>query len=126
VDRNDGSAQRAALREAEEEVGLMPSAVEVLGCLPRYLTGTMFSVTPVLGLVQPGVALRPSPDEVSDVFEVPLAFLMNPANHRWHEVEYQGALRQWLSMPYQDGEAERYIWGATAGMLRNLYAFLSA
>lgn len=126
VDHGDGSAQWAALREAEEEVGLTPSAVEVLGCLPRYLTGTMFSVTPVLGLVQPGVALSPSPDEVSEVFEVPLAFLMNPANHRWHEVEYDGVLRRWLSMPYQDGEAERYIWGATAGMLRNLYAFLSA
>lgn len=126
VDHSDGSVQRAALREAEEEVGLMPAAVEVLGCLPRYLTGTMFSVTPVLGLVQPGIALSPSPDEVSEVFEVPLAFLMNPANHRWHEVEHQGVLRQWLSMPYQDAGAERYIWGATAGMLRNLYAFLSA
>lgn len=126
VDETDGSVQQAALREAEEEVGLAPAAVEVLGCLPRYLTGTMFSVTPVLGLVQPGVALMPSPDEVSDVFEVPLAFLMDPTNHRWHEVHYQGVLRQWLSMPYQDQGKERYIWGATAGMLRNLYAFLRA
>lgn len=126
VDAGDSSAEQAALREAQEEVGLSPSAVEVLGCLPKYLTGTMFSVTPVLGLVQPGMALQANPDEVSDVFEVPLAFLMNPANHRWHELEHQGVLRRWISMPYQDAATERYIWGATAGMLRNLYAFLRA
>ena len=60
------------------------------------------------------------------MFEVPLAFLLNPAHHRWHEWEHEGVKRRWLSMPYQDGATERYIWGATAGMLRNLYAFLSA
>ncbi len=126
IDAVDGSAVRAALREAHEEVGLPPGEVEVLGCLPVYVTGTQFSVTPVLGLVPPGVRWVPSPDEVDMVFEVPLAFLMNPAHHRWHEAEFQGAKRQWLSMPYQDGPHERYIWGATAGMLRNLYAFMSA
>ncbi len=126
VDEGDDSMQSAALREAQEEVGLVPSDVEVLGCLPRYFTGTMFAVTPVLGLVKPGAVLRPNPAEVSDVFEVPLAFLMDPANHRWHEFEHQGVSRHWISMPYQDAGTERYIWGATAGMLRNLYGFLIA
>ena len=126
TDPSDGSAVAAALREAHEEVGLPPGCVEVLGCLPAYLTGTRYSVTPVLGLIPPDVPWSPSPFEVADVFEVPLAFLMNPAHHRWHEAAYQGALRRWLSMPYQDGDTERYIWGATAGMLRNLYGFLSA
>lgn len=126
VDAGDGSAVAAALREAHEEVGLHPGEVEVLGCLPVYLTGTMYSVTPVVGLVRPGVALTPNPDEVADVFEVPLAFLLNPANHRWHDWLHDGVARRWLSMPYQDGPTERYIWGATAGMLRNLYAFMSA
>lgn len=126
VDPTDGSAVEAALREAHEEVGLAPAHVEVLGCLPPYLTGTHYSVTPVLGLIRPDLPLTLSPFEVADVFEVPLAYLMDPGNHRWHEAMYQGALRQWLSMPYQDGPTERYIWGATAGMLRNLYGFLSA
>lgn len=125
-DPSDGSAVAAALREAHEEVGLVPGTVEVLGCLPTYLTGTGYSVTPVLGLIPPDVAWLPSPFEVADVFEVPLSFLMDPAHHRWHEAVYQGAVRQWLSMPYLDGHVERYIWGATAGMLRNLYGFLSA
>lgn len=126
LDASDAGPVGAALREAHEEVGLNPSEVEVLGCLPTYLTGTSFSVTPVVGLVEPGFVLRPSPDEVADVFEVPLSFLMDPAHHRWHQANYQGASRQWLSMPYQDGDTERYIWGATAGMLRNLYAFMVA
>lgn len=127
VDASDTSPIGAALREAHEEVGLPPEEVEVLGCLPQYFTGSQFSVTPVLGLVRPGITLHPSPDEVADVFEVPLAFLMNPTHHRWHEWhDPAGTLRQWLSMPYQDGGQERYIWGATAGMLRNLYAFMVA
>lgn len=126
VDAGDSSAIAAALREAHEEVGLPLSEVEVLGCLPVYLTGTMYSVTPIVGMVRPGLRLHPNPDEVADVFEVPLAFLLNPAHHRWHEWEHEGIKRRWLSMPYQDGATERYIWGATAGMLRNLYAFLSA
>ena len=88
----------------------------------------------MVALVQPGFTLQPNPGEVADVFEVPLAYLMNPAHHRRHETEFGGVLRQWLSMPYIDpmgelhrGESrERYIWGATAGMLRNFYWFLSA
>jgi hypothetical protein len=80
----------------------------------------------VVALVRPDFVLRPNEHEVSDIFEVPLQFLMNPANHRHHQVVWQGVQRQWLSMPYQDGQTERFIWGATAGMLRNFYRFLSA
>jgi 8-oxo-dGTP pyrophosphatase MutT (NUDIX family) len=120
-----------ALREAQEEIGLAPEHVDVLGSLPTYTTGTGFIVTPVVGLVQAGFEPRPDPFEVAEVFEVPLAFLMNPANHRRHEIEIGGVKRQFLSMPWDvpqaSGGARRYfIWGATAAMLRNLYRFLSA
>jgi len=126
VDATDESHEAAALREAHEEVGLAPHWVQVAGSLPTYTTGTAFIVTPVVGLVRPGFELTPNPQEVADVFEVPLAFLMNPANHRRHQLEAEGLVRQWFSMPYQDGAHERFIWGATAGMLRNLYRFLAA
>jgi 8-oxo-dGTP pyrophosphatase MutT (NUDIX family) len=125
-DPDDPSPVHAALREAHEEVGLHPHNIEVLGTLPVYRTGTAFVVTPVIALVPPDVFVQPNPHEVSDVFEVPLAFLMNPAHHRRHELEWQGRLRTWYSMPYNDAGRERWIWGATAGMLRNLYRFLSA
>ena len=124
--------QAAALREAHEEVGLHPRHVDVIGQLPIYTTGTGFQVTPVVALVQPPFTLQPNPGEVDAVFEVPLAFLMNPANHRRHAFDWQGRPRQWFSMPYPeplpgvDGTVERFIWGATAGMLRNLYRFLLA
>ena len=134
TDATDVDASDTALREAMEEVGLPRSHVEVLGTLPIYVTGTAYSVTPVVALVTPGFVLRPNPGEVADVFEVPLAYLMNPANHRRHAVEFDGITREWLSMPYLDTSVlqengrmpERFIWGATAGMLRNLYRFLSA
>lgn len=134
TDDTDQDAVHTALREAQEEIALPPQHVEVLGTLPTYVTGTAFIITPVVALVRPGFQLQPNPGEVADVFEVPLAYLMNPAHHRRHETEFDGVLRQWLSMPYTDpvGEAvgselkERYIWGATAGMLRNFYRFLSA
>ena len=126
VDATDASHEAAALREAQEEVGLAPDGVQIAGSLPTYTTGTAFIVTPVVGLVRPGFELAPNPQEVADVFEVPLAFLMNPANHRRHQLEAEGVVRQWFSMPYQDGAHERFIWGATAGMLRNLYRFLAA
>ena len=137
TDESDVDATDTALREAHEEIGLPREHVEVLGTLPVYVTGTAYIITPVVALVKPGFVLCPNPGEVADVFEVPLAYLMNPANHRRHDFEFDGVLRQWLSMPYvehtgipgsagdTDGK-ERYIWGATAGMLRNLYRFLSA
>lgn len=134
ADDSDLDAADTALREATEEIGLPRSHAEVLGSLPIYVTGTAYIITPVVALITPGFVLRPNPGEVADVFEVPLAYLMNPANHRRHEFEFDGVSRQWLSMPYMDRLAgasdaeakERYIWGATAGMLRNLYRFLSA
>ncbi len=126
LDETDADARAAALRETYEEVGLEPDFVEILGQLPIYITGSAYVVTPVVALVQPGFTLNPSAEEVADVFEVPLQFLMNPAHHRHHRVCWQGADREWLSMPYSDAHAERFIWGATAGMLRNFYRFLSA
>lgn len=126
VDALDADAVAAALREAQEEIGLPPAQVRVLGSLPVYTTGSAFNVTPVVALVEPGVPLVADPAEVDAVFEVPLAYLMNPANHRRHRVQWQGAEREWFSMPYQDGTVERFIWGASAGMLRNFYRFLAA
>ena len=102
VDAEDADVQATALREAQEEVGLDPRHVQVIGQLPLYITGSAFWVTPVIGLVSPDMALQPNPDEVDDVFEVPLAFLMNPAHHRHHSMMWQGAQRQWFSMPYQE------------------------
>ncbi|MBY0463891.1 MAG: CoA pyrophosphatase [Burkholderiales bacterium] len=126
VDVTDVSHIAAALREAHEEVGVPPEKVDVLGCLPVYVTGTAFTVTPVVGLLPPDVQWVPNASEVADVFEVPLTFLLDPANHRLHRVVFEGVEREWYSMPYADAMAERFIWGATAGMLRNLYAFLKA
>jgi 8-oxo-dGTP pyrophosphatase MutT (NUDIX family) len=126
VDPEDPSIVHAALREAHEEVGLVAEHVEVLGTLPVYVTGTAFVVTPVVALIDSAMSLTPNPDEVAEIFEVPLPFLMDPANHRWHVFEWEGGKRDWYSMPYQDGLQHRFIWGATAGMLRNLYRFLLA
>jgi 8-oxo-dGTP pyrophosphatase MutT (NUDIX family) len=124
ADASDKDVAHTALREAEEEIGLQSHQVEVIGTLPAYTTGSAFVVTPVVGLVNPDVRIAKNANEVADVFEVPLAFLMNPANHRHHAFDWAGATRHWLSMPYQDATQERFIWGATAGMLRNLYRFL--
>ena len=123
-DDTDTDAVHTALREAHEEVGLEADFVEVLGTLPTYTTGSGYVITPVVALVRTGFALQANPDEVADVFEVPLSFLMNPAHHRSHTLQTPIGPRHWISMPYQDGLQERYIWGATAGMLRNLYRFL--
>jgi 8-oxo-dGTP pyrophosphatase MutT (NUDIX family) len=127
----DPDVTATALREALEEIGLAASHVDVLGALPTYTTGTGFIVTPVVALVEPGFELRADPFEVAEVFEVPLAFLMNPAHHRRHAVELGGVRREFLSMPWQgvdgEGRPRRYfVWGATAAMLRNLYRFLAA
>ncbi len=122
----DGSAEATALREAEEEVGLAPAHVEVLGRLPTYTTVTHYVVTPVVALVQPPFTLTLDAFEVAEAFEVPLAFLMTPAHHRRHVFSYDGGQRQFLSMPWRRAphEGEYFIWGATAAMLRNLYHFL--
>ena len=126
ADPEDASPAATALREAQEEVGLDPGCVEVLGPLSTYVTGSSFIITPIVGLVRPDAALQANPHEVADVFEVPLAFLLDPAHHRHHVVEWGGVRREWFSMPYQDGDKNRFIWGATAGMLRNFYRFMRA
>ena len=113
----DTDALATALREAEEETGLEPSRVEPIGYLDAYLTRTNYRVVPVVGLVEPGFSLRPQADEVAAVFEVPLRFLMTAENHLVHSREWQGSLRRFYAMPY----GERYIWGATAGMLKSFY-----
>jgi 8-oxo-dGTP pyrophosphatase MutT (NUDIX family) len=126
ADATDVDATATALREAQEEIGLDPARVQVLGIMPHYVTGSAFIITPVVALVQPGFTLTPDPYEVADIFEVPLEFLMNPAHHQRHAFELAGVRREWFSMPYQELATERYIWGATAGMLRNFYRLLSA
>ena len=126
ADEGDAYVFATALREAQEEIGLDPAFVQILGVLPHYLTGSAFVITPVVALLEPGFTLVPNAYEVADVFEVPLEFLMNPANHQRHALEWQGITREWFSMPYQDHLAQRFIWGATAGMLRNFYRLLSA
>ena len=118
----DADAAATALREAEEEVGLPGDRVEVIGQLPVYTTVTRFVVTPVVALVQPPFELVLDSFEVAEAFEVPLSFLMAPANHRRHTFNYEGGERHFISMPWGD----YYIWGATAAMLRNLYRFLIA
>ena len=114
-----------ALRETEEEIGLARRHIEVIGRLPVYTTITHFVVTPVVALVHPPFDLTLDAFEVASAFEVPLPFLMTPAHHRRHRFDAGGAPREFLSMPWQDGSTERFIWGATAAMLRNLYGFLS-
>lgn len=126
ADPTDADAAHTALREAQEEIGLEPGLVEVVGTLPTYTTGTQFIITPVVGLVRADHQLVINAFEVADAFEVPLDFLMNPGHHHRHAFEWAGVRREWFSMPYMDGQAERFIWGATAGMLRNFYRFLAA
>lgn len=121
---SDRDAAHTALRESYEEVGLAAEQVEVLGILPDYLTATGYRVTPVVGLVASPIALKPDPQEVAEVFEVPLAFLMAGANHERRQFGHPSLVqgRIFYAMPYRD----YFIWGATAGMLRNLYHFLRA
>jgi 8-oxo-dGTP pyrophosphatase MutT (NUDIX family) len=121
-DPEDPGPLVTALREAEEEIGLRRDLVDPIGFLDTYRTGTGFAVTPVVGLVQPGFRIVPNAEEVADVFEVPLAFLMDPANHHIHAHTIGGRDRRFYAMPY----GTRYIWGATAGILRNLHDKLFA
>jgi 8-oxo-dGTP pyrophosphatase MutT (NUDIX family) len=117
----DASPEATALREAREEIGLEPARVEVLGRLPEYHTRTGFRITPVVGIVSPPFELRPDANEVEEIFEVPLEFLLDPANHQRHSREWQGEQRWFFAMPYQG----HFIWGATAGMLVNLSRHLT-
>ena len=112
----DKDSIATALRETQEEVGVPPELVEVLGRLDNYVTSTGYEVAPVVGLIRPPFPVTPDPHEVAEVFEVPLAFLVDPRNHDRHSREWQGRERHFYVLPYQD----RYIWGATAGMLVNL------
>ena len=117
IDATDGSPLDAALREAREEIGLGREFVDPIGYLDLYGTAFGFRILPTVARVRPGFRLRISEAEVDDVFEVPLSFLMNPANHQIHAKEFRGIERSYYAMPF----AERYIWGATAGILRVLY-----
>jgi len=121
VDEGDIDRVHTALREAEEEVGLPRDAVQVIGTLPDYDIPTGFRVTPVVGWIEPPVELDPDPFEVAEVFEVPLAHFLDPANHQRHSDEVNGRRRNFYAMPYQ----QRHIWGATAGMLFALYQALA-
>lgn len=120
VDPGDRNREATALREAEEETGLERSRVQILGRLPDYDIMTGFRVTPVVGWVEPPSEWRPDPFEVEKVFEVPLRFFLDPANHEAHSKDVNGYRRHYYAMPYGD----YYIWGATAGMLRMLYHVL--
>ena len=117
IDATDASPLDAALREAEEEIGLSRQFIDPIGYLDLYATGFGFRILPTVARVKPGFRLRINEAEVDDAFEVPLAFLMNPANHQVHRKEFRGMERSYYAMPFE----ERYIWGATAGILRVLY-----
>jgi 8-oxo-dGTP pyrophosphatase MutT (NUDIX family) len=117
VQASDASAVDTALRETFEEVGLERRFIEPIGAWDRYDTITGFRVTPIVGLVEPGFELKLDPREVASVFEAPLDFLMNPANHEVREAQFRGHLRRYYVMPYEGHN----IWGATAGMVRALY-----
>jgi 8-oxo-dGTP pyrophosphatase MutT (NUDIX family) len=117
IDPTDASPKDAALREAEEEVGLDRRFVDPIGYLDLYGTSFGFRILPTVARVKPGFTLRINQSEVDDAFEVPLAFLMDPNNHQLHSKEFRGMERTFYAMPF----AERYIWGATAGILRVLY-----
>lgn len=127
MEPHDADAVATALRETEEEIGLAARAIDVIGRLPEYRTGTGFRVTPVVALVEPPYALVPDANEVASVFEVPLRFLMDPRNHQRRRLIEGDAARSFFAMPYHDPSGrEHFIWGATAAMLRNLYRFLGA
>jgi 8-oxo-dGTP pyrophosphatase MutT (NUDIX family) len=117
VDASDTGPLMTALRETHEEVGLTPTLIKPLGYLDCYRTGTGYVITPVVGLIEPGFELTLNTREVESAFEVPLAFLLDPANHQIDRRTIQGVERKFYAMPHQD----RYIWGATAGIIRNMY-----
>ena len=119
---SDVDAAATALRETEEEVGIPARFVDVIGAVDLYHTGTGYEITPIVGIVTPGFTVRADPREVADVFEVPLEHFLDEVNHKIDSRQYQGRERRYYAMPY----GERYIWGATAGMLKNLHFILTA
>lgn len=121
IEPEDPSPHMAALREAEEEIGVEPRQVEIVSELPQYRTGTGFLVHPVVGFVDARAAFRACPVEVAEVFEVPLSFVLNPQNHRPHEFHHDGQVHQLRAVPY----GEYFIWGATASILIELYQALT-
>ena len=121
AEASDASAERTALRETWEEVGLPAERIELLGRLSDYHTRTGYRITPVVGIVQPPFELNPDANEVAEIFEVPLAYLLDARNHQSHSREFEGEQRYFFAIPFQ----HRYIWGATAGMLVNLQRFLA-
>jgi 8-oxo-dGTP pyrophosphatase MutT (NUDIX family) len=121
AEESDAGPEQTALRETWEEVGLPAGRIELLGRLSEYHTRTGYFITPIVGIVQPPFELAPDANEVAEVFEVPLAFLMDPLNQQRHSREFQGEERQFFAIPYEG----RYIWGATAGMLVNLSRHLA-
>ncbi len=121
IEPDDGGPLATALRETEEEIGLDRRHVEIVGHLDTYVTRTGFIVTPVVGVVSPPFSLTPDTHEVADVFEVPLAHFLDEANHRRCSAEFEGTIRYFYAMPYQ----RYFIWGATAGMLMNLFEILT-
>ncbi|MGB7287423.1 MAG: CoA pyrophosphatase, partial [Salaquimonas sp.] len=114
IDAEDASPVAAALREAEEEIGLHADKVEVLGTMPEYLSGSGYRITPVIALIENNMQLTPNPDEVEYIFEVPLAFLMDSDNHKLGSRMFNGNRRYYLEMPF----GKHYIWGVTAGMIK--------
>lgn len=117
IDKTDNTPLAAALREAQEEIGLAAGFIEPIGYLDLYMTTLGYRIVPVVARVRPGFALTLNADEVDDAFEVPLAFLMESSNHQRHSREWKGMTRHFYAMPF----GERHIWGATAGIVRNLY-----
>jgi 8-oxo-dGTP pyrophosphatase MutT (NUDIX family) len=117
IDASDESPAAAALREAEEEIGLSAGAAKPIGYLDLYMTTLGFRIVPVIAQLDPDFKLALNQNEVEEAFEVPLAFVMDQANHQMHSREWQGMTRHYYAIPYN----ERYIWGVTAGILRNLY-----
>ncbi|MEN9755543.1 MAG: hypothetical protein RLZ07_1925 [Pseudomonadota bacterium] len=122
IESTDDDAAAAALREAEEEIGLNRHFVEPMGYLDPYLSSTGYRIMPLIGIVTPGFSLTLDKREVESAFEVPLSFLMDPARHEIHQREWRGAQRRYFAMPYEG----RYIWGVTAGIIRSLYERLYA
>ena len=125
IDPSDAHAVACALREAHEEIGLTAEHIEVLGTLAPYTTGSAFEITPVVALVRPGFHLQINPEEVESAFEIALAHLMDPQHHHLQQTQTSDITRHWWAMPSVDTQGQdRFIWGASAGILRNLYQFL--